>query len=62
MSMIENLQFIEKFGLENFEQKESIRWKCSTCGGSICVHRGYCIKCNDQKNSVRKTKSISSEI
>jgi len=62
MSMIENLQFIEKFGLENFEQEESIRWKCSTCGGSICVHRGYCLKCNDQKNSVRKFKSISSEI
>ncbi len=55
MSMIENLQYIEKFGLENFELKESSRWKCATCGGTVCVHLRYCLKCNDQKNQVGKS-------
>ncbi len=49
MSMIENLHYIQKFGLQNFEQTEAIRWKCSTCGGTICVHRGYCLKCHPKK-------------
>jgi PHP family Zn ribbon phosphoesterase len=26
---------------------EAIRWKCPTCGGSICVHKGYCLNCHD---------------
>jgi len=59
MSMIDNLHYIEEFGLENFEKKEAIRWKCNTCGGIICVHRGYCLKCNDQKIQDRKIKSIA---
>jgi len=46
MSMLENLHYIKEIGLEKFEQKEAIRWKCNTCGGTICVHRGYCLKCN----------------
>jgi ribosomal protein L40E len=48
MSMIENLHYIEESGVENFVQKESIRWKCETCGGPICVHRGFCLKCNNK--------------
>lgn len=46
MSMIDNLHYIQEFGLESFQQKESIRWKCDTCGGMICVHRGLCLKCS----------------
>lgn len=45
MSMLENLQFIKDQGLSNFIEKEQTRWKCKTCGGAICVHRGYCLKC-----------------
>lgn len=60
MSMIENLQNIEKFGLENFVENESLRWKCETCGGTICVHKGFCINCNDQKNNEIKMKDKSS--
>ena len=59
MSMLENLHYIKKFGLENFVQMESIRWKCDMCEGMICVHRGYCLKCNDQKNQGRKIKSTA---
>ncbi len=56
MSMIENLNYIKEFGLENFEIKESARWKCDTCGGTICVHRGFCLKCSGQKNQKEKSE------
>jgi len=49
MSMIENLLYIKEFGLEKFEKKEATRWKCDTCGGIICVHRGICLECNPKK-------------
>lgn len=48
MSMIENLTYIKDFGLENFEQKESVRWKCENCGGIICVHSRICSTCKLQ--------------
>jgi hypothetical protein len=50
MSMIENLENIKKSGLDAFIDTEKERWKCSNCGGTICVHRGYCIKCKGIKN------------
>jgi hypothetical protein len=45
MSMIENLENIKKIGVREFIKNEKIRWACSKCGGTICVHRGYCYKC-----------------
>jgi hypothetical protein len=45
MSMIENLENIKKLGLREFVKNEKIRWTCSQCGGTICVHRGYCYNC-----------------
>jgi hypothetical protein len=50
MSMIENLESIRDSGLDAFIKKEKERWKCSNCGGTICVHRGYCVKCKEIKN------------
>ena len=50
MSMIENLENIKKFGIREFVKNEKIRWACSQCGGTICVHRGYCYNCGKQKN------------
>jgi hypothetical protein len=49
MSMIENLESIKTGGLEWFVQSERERWKCTTCGGTLCVHRGFCMKCNPIK-------------
>jgi len=49
MSMLENLDFIKTAGLNEFLANESVRWKCNSCGGSICVHRGYCLKCQPKK-------------
>ena len=45
MSMIENLNNIQKLGLNEFLILEQKRWACSICGGTICVHRGYCLNC-----------------
>lgn len=46
MSMIENLNYIKEFGMDNFLKNEQIRWKCTKCGGLICVHRNKCLKCD----------------
>ncbi len=55
MSMIENLGVIEKSGLESFLQKELNRWRCHSCGGTICVHTGYCLPCKKLKNPAEKS-------
>ena len=49
MSMIENLGNIKKFGIKNFVKNEKIRWTCSKCGGTICVHRGSCYICGRKR-------------
>jgi hypothetical protein len=45
MSNVDNLRTIKDSGLNHFIQLERIKWKCKNCGGTICVHRGYCIVC-----------------
>jgi hypothetical protein len=45
MSMIENLENIQKSGIRAFVRNEKVRWACSECGGIICVHRGCCSDC-----------------
>ena len=45
MSMLENLENIQKLGLNEFLMLQQKRWACSKCGGIICVHRGYCLNC-----------------
>ena len=50
MSMIENLNFIKTSGINAFLANESVRWKCHTCDGYICVHRGFCLKCHPKKS------------
>jgi hypothetical protein len=45
MSMIENLENIKATGLSAFLEIEKERWRCLKCGGVVCVHRGYCLKC-----------------
>jgi hypothetical protein len=49
MSMIENLDNIKSFGIRKFLKNEDVRWTCSQCGGTICVHKGYCIDCGKKK-------------
>ena len=45
MSMIENLESIKAIGLSAFSENEAERWRCPECGGVICVHEGYCLRC-----------------
>lgn len=46
MSMIENLENIEKQGIEKFLEDQKKRWKCKKCNGVICVHKKKCLNCN----------------
>ena len=48
MSMIENLENIEKLGIRAFVRNENARWACPECGGIICVHRGCCYTCGQE--------------
>ena len=51
MSMLENLDNIKKGGIRKFVKNENKRWACSKCGGTICVHRGYCFNCKAKRLS-----------
>ena len=46
MSMIENLNCIKEFGMEEFIKKEHDKWSCKVCGETICCHNGLCLNCN----------------
>jgi len=48
MSMLENLTNIRELGLAAFVAGEKERWRCLKCGGTICVHRGYCYNCGER--------------
>lgn len=50
MSMIQNLQNIKASGLSDFLKNEETRWTCPKCGGTICVHKGYCYSCGESSD------------
>jgi hypothetical protein len=54
MSMIENLAFIQKHGMDAFLQKEEDAWRCGQCGQTICCHNGICLHCNLEKMKQNK--------
>ena len=45
MNMIENLEYIQKIGINKFLDNEQKRWKCPKCAGLICVHNKKCYNC-----------------
>ncbi len=49
MSMIENLENIEKNGIRKFVKNEKKKWKCSKCGNILCVHRKFCLNCRKER-------------
>lgn len=49
-SFIENLQTIERKGIEYFLDFESKRRTCPNCGSTICVHRNFCLTCKIELN------------
>ena len=56
MSMIENLEFVKKNGIEMFLEKEAEKWHCPECGGVICCHNGICYSCGLEKLKQKKRK------
>ncbi len=48
VSIADNQQTIKNRGLEAFILQDTEKWKCPQCGGSICMHRGFCLKCNQK--------------
>jgi hypothetical protein len=56
MSMVENLRFIKEHGMEKFLKMQREKWKCPTCGGSICCHNGLCFNCDLEKLNGKKQK------
>lgn len=49
MSMIDNLIAIKGHGIRAFLRDEKVRWTCSKCGNTICVHKGCCPICKIAK-------------
>jgi hypothetical protein len=47
MSMIENLISIKTGGIRKFIKSEEVRWMCSECGGTVCVHKKKCMECSN---------------
>ena len=52
VNLLENLGNIKKIGIENFVQMENDRWFCNKCGGTISIHVGYCLKCNENEGKL----------
>jgi len=44
-SVIENLEAIRDRGEEHFLDSERSKWRCTFCGGTICIHNRLCSSC-----------------
>lgn len=49
MSMIDNLDYIKKHGIDQFIHREYEKWKCIKCGNTICCHNGIFYYCDIDK-------------
>ena len=48
MSMLDNLDFIKKNGMEKFLESEQNRWTCKKCNSGLSVHRNFCLNCKTE--------------
>lgn len=48
MSMIENLEVIDSFGVREFVRREKERWACPGCDEVLCVHQEACPGCGQK--------------
>jgi hypothetical protein len=44
-SLIDNLLQIKQLGIEKFVAKETEKFKCPKCGGTVSIHDGKCYSC-----------------
>ena len=47
VSNIENLLFIETFGIDSFINQQIFEYKCHKCDGMISMHNKKCYKCDE---------------
>lgn len=52
MSMIENLKYIRDKGMEDFLIQQEKKYRCSECGGVVCVHNNICYSCKKSTEHV----------
>jgi len=54
MSMLDNLEYIRKDGMNAFLNSEKTKWKCPSCGDIICCHNGICFNCGIEELKARE--------
>ncbi len=54
MSLLENLIYIKKNGMEKFLKTQEEKWRCPSCGGALCCHNGLCFHCNIETLKTKK--------
>ena len=52
MSMLENLNYIKKYGVEAFIIMQSHQYTCPHCGHLLTVHQRRCLYCGQEKGEV----------
>ena len=45
ISFIDNLLRIKEVGAEQWLDEQKHRWRCSECGGEVCIHDRECYDC-----------------
>lgn len=45
VSILENLETIQKEGMGAFLEKERARWTCPQCGEILCIFKERCLHC-----------------
>jgi hypothetical protein len=46
VSIFENLNFIRDYGIDKFLAAQEEKYRCPTCGGTICEHTSRCYSCS----------------
>lgn len=48
LSLMDNLNSIQRSGIEDFLTHENEKWKCGNCGEILCVHKKACPHCGHE--------------
>lgn len=54
ISLIENLQDIQKGGVEGFLRVQEQAYTCPVCGGIVCVQYDACLACHPEAAQTKK--------
>lgn len=57
-SLIENSEYVKKYGLEEFMEQQKIKYTCPKCGDIISIHDSECSECQEKiKLACRENRS-----